>query len=91
MSIIGSLIVGAVIATTPATPLPWFTLDDYPTKAFKEEWQGVTNFSVIVAPDGRAVDCTITKSSRWLAAKWVMTWNRLTCAPASPSGARMGM
>jgi len=63
MSITRSLIVDAVIATTPATPLPWFTLDDYPTKAFKEEWQGVTNFSVIVAPDGRAVDCTITKSS----------------------------
>ena len=63
MSIIGSLFAGAVIATTPTTPLPWFNLNDYPTKAFAREWQGVTNFAVVVAPDGRAADCTIVKSS----------------------------
>ena len=63
MGIIGSLLAGAVVATTSASPLPWFNVDDYPTKAFAREWQGVTNFEVIVAPDGRPTDCRITKSS----------------------------
>lgn len=63
MIIIGPLVAGAVIATTPATPLPWFDLNDYPTKAFEREWQGTTNFDVIVDPDGRSADCKIEKSS----------------------------
>ena len=63
MPIIGSLLMSAVIATTPATPLPWFDLNDYPTKAFAREWQGTTNFDVIVDTQGRAIDCRITKSS----------------------------
>ena len=63
MGIISSLVAGAVVATAPATPLPWFDLNDYPTKAFQREWQGVTTFAVIVAPDGKAVDCKIVKSS----------------------------
>jgi len=63
MTIIGSLIAGAVVATTPATPLPWFDLNDYPTKAFEREWQGTTNFDVVVDPQGRSVDCKIAKSS----------------------------
>lgn len=60
---IGSLLMSAVIATTPATPLPWFDLNDYPTKAFEREWQGTTNFDVIVNPQGRSTDCKIAKSS----------------------------
>ena len=63
MGIISSLLAGAVVATTPSTPLPWFDLNDYPVKAFAREWQGVTTFAVIVAPDGRAADCKIVKSS----------------------------
>ena len=63
MPIIGSLLMSAVIATTPATPLPWFDLNDYPTKAFEREWQGTTNFDVIVDPQGRSADCRIAKSS----------------------------
>jgi TonB family protein len=63
MTILGSLFASAVVATTSATPLPWFTLDDYPTKAFAREWQGVTSFDVIVDPAGRPADCKITKSS----------------------------
>ena len=47
----------------PATPLPWFDLNDYPTKAFEREWQGTTNFDVIVNPQGGLVDCKIAKSS----------------------------
>jgi len=52
-----------VVAAAPATPLPWFTLDDYPLKAFEREWQGVTTFAVTVAPDGRPVSCAVTTSS----------------------------
>ncbi|HKX91369.1 MAG TPA: energy transducer TonB [Sphingomicrobium sp.] len=51
------------MASTSATPLPWFDLDDYPVKAFERELQGVTTFAVIVGPDGRAADCQITQSS----------------------------
>ena len=63
MLIFGSLLMSSVIATTPATPLPWFNLNDYPTKAFEREWQGTTNFDVIVDPQGRSTDCRIAKSS----------------------------
>jgi TonB family protein len=63
MPIFGSLVLSTVIATTPATPLPWFDLNDYPTKAFEREWQGTTNFDVIVDPQGRSADCRIEKSS----------------------------
>ena len=63
MAVLGLLFAGAVVATTSATPLPWFTVDDYPTKAFEREWQGVTSFEVVVAPDGRATECKVTKSS----------------------------
>jgi TonB family protein len=63
MSMLGALLAAAVVATTPATPLPWFDLNDYPVKAFAREWQGVTTFAVVVAPDGRAADCKIVKSS----------------------------
>ena len=60
---LGSLLLSTVIATTPTTPLPWFDLNDYPTKAFEREWQGTTNFDVIVDPTGRSTDCKIAKSS----------------------------
>lgn len=63
MLFIGSLLASSVVATASATPLPWFDLNDYPTKAFQREWQGVTNFAVIVGPDGKPADCKITKSS----------------------------
>ena len=63
MGVFGSLLANAVIATTSASPLPWFTVDDYPTKAFEREWQGVTSFDVVVDPAGRAAECKITKSS----------------------------
>lgn len=63
MAILGSLVAGAVVATAPATPLPWFDLNDYPTKAFEREWQGISEFAVIVGPDGRAADCKVTRSS----------------------------
>ena len=63
MGIILSLLASSVVATASATPLPWFDLNDYPTKAFQREWQGVTNFTVVVGPDGKPAECRITKSS----------------------------
>lgn len=63
MSIFLSLLASSVVATTSATPLPWFDLNDYPTKAFEREWQGVTDFAVVVGPDGKPADCKVTKSS----------------------------
>ena len=63
MGIILPLLASSVVATASATPLPWFDLNDYPTKAFQREWQGVTNFTVVVGPDGKPADCKITKSS----------------------------
>jgi TonB family protein len=56
-------LLSGVVAAAPATPLPWFTLADYPTKAFEREWQGVTTFAVLVAPDGRPASCAVTQSS----------------------------
>jgi TonB family protein len=57
------LLANSVIAAAPATPLPWFTFDDYPMQAFTNQWKGTTNFEVLVAPDGKPVGCTITQSS----------------------------
>jgi TonB family protein len=63
MGIFASLLSNAVIAAAPATPLPWFTFDNYPVKAFEREWQGATTFSLLVGPDGRPANCTVVKSS----------------------------
>lgn len=63
MILLASLLSGAVVAATPATPLPWFTIDDYPMTAFRREWQGVTTFAVLVGPDGKPANCTVTQSS----------------------------
>lgn len=58
-----SLLAGAVVAATPLTPLPWFEFRDYPMKAFEEKAEGVTQFELLVAPDGRIAGCTVTVSS----------------------------
>ena len=63
MGLFASLLVNAVIAAAPATPLPWYNFDDYPQQAFDREWKGAAVFVVTVAPDGRPVDCTITHST----------------------------
>jgi len=63
MSLFVSLLAKAVIAAAPATPLPWFNMDDYPMKAFEKEWRGASVFEVLVTPDGKPADCTISKSS----------------------------
>jgi TonB family protein len=63
MSLFASLLMNTVVAAGPTTPLPWYTFNDYPMKAFEREWQGVATFSVVVAPDGRPADCAITIST----------------------------
>lgn len=58
-----SFVAGAVIAATPITPLPWFEFEDYPMKAFERKQEGVSQFELLVAPDGSIASCSITGSS----------------------------
>lgn len=60
---LGLLLAGTVAAATPTTPLPWFEFEDYPMKAFEKKQEGVTQFELLVAPDGRIADCKVTQSS----------------------------
>jgi TonB family protein len=57
------LLAGAVVAATPVTPAPWFEFHDYPMKAFERNAEGVTEFELLVAPDGRIANCAVTQSS----------------------------
>lgn len=57
------LLANSVVAAVPVTPLPWFTFQDYPMQAFENDWKGTTNFELLVAPDGKPVNCTIIRSS----------------------------
>lgn len=57
-------LLGTVVAATPTTPPPWFKFaEDYPMKAFERKWEGVTQFQLLVAPDGSVSNCSIVKSS----------------------------
>lgn len=58
-----SMLAGAVIAATPLTPASWFTFDDYPMKAFEKKQEGVTQFELLIAPDGTVAQCNIVASS----------------------------
>ena len=50
-------------ATPKNNPGSWATTNDYPTRALREERQGVTGFRVTVGPDGRVTSCSVTSSS----------------------------
>ena len=50
-------------ATPRGNPGSWATTDDYPSRALREEREGVTRFTVQVSPEGRVTDCTVTRSS----------------------------
>jgi len=41
----------------------YFSADDYPRAALREEAEGIIRFRVAVLPNGRVGDCTITASS----------------------------
>lgn len=54
---------------TPTNPVPkgrtgdWANANDYPSRALREEREGVTRFRVSVGTDGRITNCEITGSS----------------------------
>ncbi len=54
---------------TPKSPEPrgnpgsWATTDDYPSRALREEREGVTRFTVQVNAEGRVTSCNVTNSS----------------------------
>ena len=50
-------------ATPKGNPGNWATTNDYPSRALREEREGVTGFRVSVGPDGKVVDCSIISSS----------------------------
>lgn len=58
-----SMLAGAVIAATPLTPASWFTFDDYPMKAFEKKQEGVTQFELLISPQGKVEQCNIVASS----------------------------
>jgi periplasmic protein TonB len=41
----------------------WVTRDDYPSRALREEQEGVVGITFEVTPDGRAANCRVTTSS----------------------------
>ena len=73
MTLVASLPVNAVVAATPATPLPWYSFSDYPMKAFTQEWKGAATFELLVDPQGRPTGCTIIQSTGYA------TLDRETC------------
>ena len=59
-----SLLSSAVVAANPITPQPWFNfMEDYPMKAFERKWEGVTQFQLLVSPDGSVANCSVIKTS----------------------------
>ncbi|WP_324740642.1 energy transducer TonB [Tsuneonella sp. CC-YZS046] len=50
-------------ATPKGNPGSWATPDDYPSRALREDREGVARFQVSVGPDGRVTGCSITGSS----------------------------
>ena len=50
-------------ATPKGNPGSWATTDDYPSRALREEKEGVTRFTVTVSPEGRVTNCSVTGSS----------------------------
>ena len=50
-------------AKPKGSPTRWFTLNDYPARALREERQGTVKFSLKVGRDGRPTRCDITSSS----------------------------
>jgi TonB family protein len=92
MALVASLLANAVIAATPATPLPWYNFQDYPQKAFDREWQGTTTMAVLIDPAGRVADCSVIKSSGYAELDKQTCWvamRRVKFSPAiDPNGQR---
>lgn len=41
----------------------YFSVDDYPVRAERDEEQGAVHFRLVIAPDGRIAECIVTRSS----------------------------
>lgn len=53
----------AVKAVPRGNPGTWVSRDDYPARAIREEWTGVTRFRLDIGTDGRVTGCTVTAGS----------------------------
>ncbi len=50
-------------AVPKGNPSNWANANDYPSRALREEKEGVTRIRVSVSPDGRVASCDVTGSS----------------------------
>ncbi|WP_226016156.1 energy transducer TonB [Novosphingobium sp. FKTRR1] len=50
-------------AVAKGRPGEWVTSNDYPSRALREEREGVTGFRLSIGTDGKVTNCEITKSS----------------------------
>ena len=50
-------------ARPKGNPGNWATTNDYPSRALREEREGTAGFRLTIGPDGKVVDCTVTRSS----------------------------
>ncbi len=50
-------------AAPKGNPANWATSNDYPSRALREEREGITGFRVTVGTDGKVADCQVTRSS----------------------------
>jgi protein TonB len=50
-------------ATPRGNPGTWVTTDDYPSRALREEREGVTGIAFDIGADGRVSNCRVTSSS----------------------------
>lgn len=53
----------AAPATPRGNPASWVTTDDYPSRALREEREGVTAVAFEITADGRVENCRVTSSS----------------------------
>jgi protein TonB len=71
----------------------YYTADDYPRRAVREEAQGVVSFRLTVLPTGRVGNCTVTASSgheRLDSATCRILTSRVRYRPARPGGGIAG-
>ncbi len=52
-----------VAAKPKGNPGNWATTNDYPSRALREEREGTTGFRLTIGPDGKVLDCVVTRSS----------------------------
>ncbi len=52
-----------VAARALGNPGLWITPDDYPSRALRESWTGVTRLHLVIGSDGRVATCAVTASS----------------------------